>query len=135
MTAVLLVVFMLCVLYLALHIHQLENAVTKLARIVNKPRRRDRALRKEIAQLEEELEEIYEDNLDPDEEDVREARPFARSSTGDSVRSPEPLASRHHQYQSRRPIHLASVRDREYDSPYRVLRVARHPPEGDEPPS
>lgn len=43
MTAVLLVVLVLCVLYCAFRVHSLENAVKDLARIVNKPRRRDRA--------------------------------------------------------------------------------------------
>ena len=55
MTTVLLVVLVLSVLYLALRIHQLENAATKLVRIVNKPRQRDRALGREIAELETDL--------------------------------------------------------------------------------
>ena len=54
-TTVLLVVLILCVLYLALRLRALETAVVNLARIVDKPRRRDRAIRKEIAELEDEL--------------------------------------------------------------------------------
>jgi hypothetical protein len=44
MTTVLLVVLVLCVVYLALQVRNLENAVNVLAQIVNKPRRRDHAL-------------------------------------------------------------------------------------------
>ena len=41
MTIALLVVLTLAVLYFALRLHALEDAVVNLARIVNKPRRRD----------------------------------------------------------------------------------------------
>jgi len=58
MTAVLLLVLVVCVLYLALRVRALESAVSTLARIVNKPRRRDRAIRKEIEELESKLEQM-----------------------------------------------------------------------------
>ena len=58
MTTVLLVVLVLCVLYLGLRVHQLGSAVSTLARIVEKPRRRDRAIRREIHELETDLEMI-----------------------------------------------------------------------------
>ncbi len=62
MSTVLLVVLLFCVLFAVLHlanrIHRLENALVDLARIVKRPMRRDRAVRKEIEELEEELEEI-----------------------------------------------------------------------------
>lgn len=44
MTTILLVVLVLSILYLALRVRNLENAVNVLAQIVNKPRRRDHAL-------------------------------------------------------------------------------------------
>ena len=55
-TAIFLVVLILCVLYLSLRLRSLENAVVTLARIVDEPRRRDRAIQKEIKNLEDELE-------------------------------------------------------------------------------
>jgi cell division protein FtsL len=51
MTAVLLLVLVVCILYLALRVRALKSAVSTLARIVDKPRRRDRTLRKEIRSL------------------------------------------------------------------------------------
>jgi DNA-binding protein H-NS len=89
MTTVLLVVLVLSVLYLALRIHQLENAVTKLVRIVNKPRQRDRALGREIAELETDLDMLRDlvkqgaaSREDFDQADVipREARPATRGA-------------------------------------------------------
>jgi hypothetical protein len=44
MTTILLVVLVLSILYLALRVRNLENAVNVLAQLVNKPRRRDHAL-------------------------------------------------------------------------------------------
>ncbi len=58
MTTALLVVLVLCVLYLALRLHRLERAVSAFAHIVDRPRRRDRAIRKEIEELEHELEQL-----------------------------------------------------------------------------
>lgn len=58
MTTALLVVLVLSVLYLALRVHRLHLAVVELARVVNKPRRRDRAILKQIAALEDDLEHI-----------------------------------------------------------------------------
>ncbi len=58
MTTALLVVLMLCILYLIIRVRQLEYAVAVLARIVNKPRRRDRALRREVKALESDLDYI-----------------------------------------------------------------------------
>jgi hypothetical protein len=58
MTAALLVVLILCVLYLGLRVHQLGSSVAKLARTVDKPRRRDRAIRREVHELETDLEMI-----------------------------------------------------------------------------
>jgi predicted Holliday junction resolvase-like endonuclease len=70
---VVLAILVLCVVNLILRVRGLENAVTTLARIVDKPRRRDRAIRKEIRELEEELEEMRENAaeglVDPDEFD------------------------------------------------------------------
>jgi hypothetical protein len=58
MTTSVLVVLVLCVLYLALRVHQLSATVAALARIVEKPRRRDRAIRREVHELETDLEMI-----------------------------------------------------------------------------
>lgn len=58
MTTVLLVALVLCVLYLGLRVHQLASAVSTLAQIVDKPRRRDRTIRKEVHELEADLEMI-----------------------------------------------------------------------------
>jgi cell division protein FtsL len=52
----LLVLLVLAVLYLALRVHMLQNAIRHLSRIVNKPRRRLHAIQKEIKELEGELE-------------------------------------------------------------------------------
>jgi hypothetical protein len=75
-TAVVLVVLVLCVLYLAFRVHQLTAVVATLAHIVDKPRRRDHAIREEIAELEAELaetrDEIAEGYL-PDEHDFQRA--------------------------------------------------------------
>jgi protein-arginine kinase activator protein McsA len=59
MTTALLVVLVLAVLYLVLRVHMLQNAVLHLSRIVNKPRRRLRAIQKEIKELEDELETLH----------------------------------------------------------------------------
>jgi hypothetical protein len=58
MTIFFLVLLTFALLYLALRLHNLEHAVIALAKVVDKPRRRDRAIRKEIRELEEELEQI-----------------------------------------------------------------------------
>ena len=58
MTTFFLVVLTLVLLYFALRLHNLEHAVIALAKVVDKPRRRDRVIRKEIRELEEELGQI-----------------------------------------------------------------------------
>jgi len=72
---VVLAVLVLCVINLILRVRGLENAVTALARVVDKPKRRDRAIRKEIRELEEELEEMRENAADGlvDEDDFDRA--------------------------------------------------------------
>lgn len=55
MTTILLVVLLVWVVYLALRIRRLEQAVAALTRTVDTPRKRDRAIRKEIKELEDQL--------------------------------------------------------------------------------
>jgi cell division protein FtsB len=55
MTRVLFALLILTVLYLALRLYQLQRAVTALTRLVEKPRRRSHAIRKEVKELEDEL--------------------------------------------------------------------------------
>ena len=71
---VVLAVLALCVVSLILRVRALETAIANLARIVDKPRRRDRAIRKEIRELEDELEQMDDDIRSgylPDEDDFR----------------------------------------------------------------
>lgn len=56
---VLLGALVLAVLYLALRVHMLQNAILQLSRIVNKPRRRLRAIQREIKELEDQLETAH----------------------------------------------------------------------------
>jgi len=59
MITVLLVVLVVAVLYLALRVQMLQNAILQLSRIVSKPRLRLRAIQNEIKELEDELEGLY----------------------------------------------------------------------------
>lgn len=68
-----LAVLALCVVSLIFRVRALETAIANLAQVVGKPKRRDRAIRKEIRELEEELEEMRENAshglVDPDDFD------------------------------------------------------------------
>jgi hypothetical protein len=55
MTILLLVALVVWAVYLALRVRQLEHAVAALTRTVDKPQKRDRAIRKEIKELEDRL--------------------------------------------------------------------------------
>src|SRR4030081_2618737 len=55
MTILLLVALVVWAVYLALRVRKLEHAVAALTRTVDKPQKRDRAIRKEIKELEDRL--------------------------------------------------------------------------------
>ena len=55
MTILLLVALVVWAVYLALRVRRLEHAVAALTRTVDKPQKRDRAIRKEIKELEDRL--------------------------------------------------------------------------------